>query len=999
MAKIGGMESYRIKLSSCKATKNSQFIGLLQYYANSAGTGQKLFSKDEVIQYVKVHSTLHCQAQPTKRSMAIKRHSRNNQLWEIVEDANEHPDWLPHGWIVKFKTRNSGQRRGEIYKCYVEPSTGFKFYSKPEVFRYLKTVKQNCAQWRIYQLGGLRNSRLESNADRIRRDPYYMDPVTGYVFRSKKEVQCYLETGEISRHAFLPEERDPSPAAKRPKLEHAATKQQLNAEELNDAAKRSPKDYVNVNGTVFKENSNTTCSEPSEQKVCSSSQCKEDAANNRVVLIPDADIVLQHNSLENRMKVKTKNTLSKSTNKKGLNMPLRISKRLAGGEPQLVTSPVLGALAKTLLLVPTSVNPDEKHMEKNVTDNGAGSNENSNDKKGLCLPLQSSKRLAGPEPELVACSTVVLPEKCLKQNVIDNCVESKEHCNDKKFMHLALRSSKRLAGLEPELVATSASSEQAEAEPELVTRSLVETRLKPNVTNNGSEFKENSNDKKGLCLSLWSSKRLAGLEPELVANLPSTVHAQITTQAPTTLIPAEKCPKFNGAESRENKASESEAELPKAKVLKRNQDKEFSADNILTLTPEVGIKQMLNCHESGMKRRGKMKTWSSSSKSGCKKQVKSALQYSKRLAGLESECVANSESSEQALQNGIMSGKREPIPAIKATMADEVSELHEAECKTSHPCHAPHVNNSFDKETSNKSQKSLDDQAVPKEKSQELETDNPLMNIIEKSNNEKTSIYWRKSKPRKELNLPCRSSKRLSELQPQPILSSITNDHALHVGVRKSNKTKAIIGVGVVPYSMADRAAQQVKAGPEVQHAHYCSADVTATLHEESSENRKEPLDDHTVTKAKSENLDTEKLNNEKPEPQVSFSFGDFWSDPCLEFAFKTLTGAIPIDHYLPIQNYFQQQVNASQTLRNGNLQHQVDPSQTQKDVSLTLPDLGLPSFDISGHFDNPEKQSESQPQRPLNSCSFLPSGIVTLPSCSSITFQQPQWEGNKSLN
>ena len=33
---------------------------------------------------------------------------------------------------------------------------------------------------------------------------YYTDPASGYVFRSKKAVLRYLETGEIGRDAFLP---------------------------------------------------------------------------------------------------------------------------------------------------------------------------------------------------------------------------------------------------------------------------------------------------------------------------------------------------------------------------------------------------------------------------------------------------------------------------------------------------------------------------------------------------------------------------------------------------------------------------------------------------------------------------------------------------------------------------------------------------------------------------------------------------------------------------
>lgn len=33
---------------------------------------------------------------------------------------------------------------------------------------------------------------------------YYIDPASGYIFRSKKAAIHYLETGEIGRLAFLP---------------------------------------------------------------------------------------------------------------------------------------------------------------------------------------------------------------------------------------------------------------------------------------------------------------------------------------------------------------------------------------------------------------------------------------------------------------------------------------------------------------------------------------------------------------------------------------------------------------------------------------------------------------------------------------------------------------------------------------------------------------------------------------------------------------------------
>lgn len=37
----------------------------------------------------------------------------------------------------------------------------------------------------------------------------------------------------------------------------------------------------------------------------------------------------------------------------------------------------------------------------------------------------------------------------------------------------------------------------------------------------------------------------------------------------------------------------------------------------------------------------------------------------------------------------------------------------------------------------------------------------------------------------------------------------------------------------------------------------------------------------------------------------------DTWSDACLEFAFKTLTGAMPVEENIAIQGRFQEPLNA----------------------------------------------------------------------------------------
>lgn len=54
--------------------------------------------------------------------------------------------------------------------------------------------------------------------------------------------------------------------------------------------------------------------------------------------------------------------------------------------------------------------------------------------------------------------------------------------------------------------------------------------------------------------------------------------------------------------------------------------------------------------------------------------------------------------------------------------------------------------------------------------------------------------------------------------------------------------------------------------------------------------------------------------DNEKPGSPLNIDFCDSWMDPCIEFAIKTLTGAIPVDCVLDMQESFQSQQSSSQT-------------------------------------------------------------------------------------
>ncbi|CAN6564965.1 unnamed protein product [Malus baccata var. baccata] len=85
--------------------------------------------------------------------------------------------------------------------------------------------------------------------------------------------------------------------------------------------------------------------------------------------------------------------------------------------------------------------------------------------------------------------------------------------------------------------------------------------------------------------------------------------------------------------------------------------------------------------------------------------------------------------------------------------------------------------------------------------------------------------------------------------------------------------------------------------------------------------------------------------------------FGGSWPYPCIEFAIKTLTGAIPADYDPHIEEYFQQQLSSSKT---------------QGTSDLTLKNVGLDNFcqtdDLCEQFCHAEvpmlkKQALSEPR------------------------------------
>ncbi|XP_077241768.1 uncharacterized protein LOC143882194 [Tasmannia lanceolata] len=191
-----------------KTYKSGSKVGS-NYKCYISPTGCKFYSKVEVFRYIKNGELDSETPKPKKRS------SSDNPVVPM-EDSSK---WLPSGWITEIRAIKEGAKAGSRYKRYISPN-GFTFYSKGEVLHYLKngTPTRKKRSFADNVVARIENSpdwlppgwtkeikfRMRQTGDGFRQDPYYIDPVTGCKFRSKRDVFRYLETGESGKHVIRP---------------------------------------------------------------------------------------------------------------------------------------------------------------------------------------------------------------------------------------------------------------------------------------------------------------------------------------------------------------------------------------------------------------------------------------------------------------------------------------------------------------------------------------------------------------------------------------------------------------------------------------------------------------------------------------------------------------------------------------------------------------------------------------------------------------------------
>ncbi|XP_073307686.1 uncharacterized protein [Primulina huaijiensis] len=161
------------------------------------------------------------------------KNSKRKKSFTVVNVESTPADGLPPGWVKEIKTSKSGNKiRKDPY--YVEPVNGYMFLSKKDALRYLETnnigscacmpkrkefdnLKLNKNEVTVASEstsveglphGWIKEIMTRKSGNKIRKDTYYTDPITGYMFRSKNDALRYLETSDIGSCAIKPKKRE-----------------------------------------------------------------------------------------------------------------------------------------------------------------------------------------------------------------------------------------------------------------------------------------------------------------------------------------------------------------------------------------------------------------------------------------------------------------------------------------------------------------------------------------------------------------------------------------------------------------------------------------------------------------------------------------------------------------------------------------------------------------------------------------------------------------------
>lgn len=241
----------------------------------------------------------------------------------------------------------------------------------------------------------------------------------------------------------------------------------------------------------------------------------------------------------------------------------------------------------------------------------------------------------------------------------------------------------------------------------------------------------------------------------------------------------------------------------------------------------------------------------------------------------------------------------------------------------------------------------------------------------------KTHIHLKRCKKRKPLSMPARSSKRLSGQQPDMLPNFGLSERALRAAVRKPGQTEANMLSNLEQNAADNGVAQEIDTKPQRE---LITESKVASLDTEMQNSVEKPSRDQAVEDQAMGQVNEiqDEENPRSQDAQLWYPFGDSLSDPCYEFAFKTLTGEISFEDALAFPGCFQPQIGTTYT--QGNVRSGMSEIDTS---SLFQNDVPFNSDSV--------QQNTTIDQLPANST--IPSGNINSSSCSNLGSQQPSLE------
>ncbi|KAF7828301.1 methyl-CpG-binding domain-containing protein 13-like isoform X1 [Senna tora] len=854
----------------------------------------------------------------------ISRNTNRNSL-QFLERGNEHPEWLPDGWNVDFKTRKSGPNMGAGYKCYINPLNGHKFYSKPEVLRYLETVNgSNCT------------------------------------FKNKKG--CTVE----------PSLSNPSYAAKRQKLKHSASEQLFAGKEASDKGilefsdgSSSKKEY---NAKMSAEN--MVAPVPTDKTVVKMHSQEDTATNHAEIKECYTEKVNEENH----------SAPSISKKKKELNVPQRFSRRLAGigldEAANTVTSEQGSQLPKgnlrapeyksrrrskksedsAVLLQQSEGGPAMELADKvstymNAPLSGDSSIESTNYSKippiideqlenrtavgvytekkspqhlNIVPKIESVHKMCGfqfskPEhqysPSLdfsatsleVARKTItgelpamgdphsgngLAPEvNFTKENklhvsqignsgVSESSIKSNKS-STKKEHHNPCRASKRIAGIEPDVITNSIDCKRA------------------------PEYKSRRRSKKSEVSAVLLQQSDGGPAMEHADHVSSYINAPLSGDSSIESRKYSKIPPITdeqpenlGDEKMNDEKSEPQQSIASLyswsdpclefaiKTLTGVLPIDDSVGSGPNLAPGIDLFEKSKSFECAKEssRDGNLQVNLKKSKN--KKVPRLPRRLSNRLAGHEPELVPALRALEYSSRK---SRKDKPTEAVVLTNGESVQLDASKETKLtldasdslksriieepSNKCEKSYEVQTV--EESSKSEKLYETENVPKEQQQKLETEagseTQLCSPVEKAIQHTSGSLETRV-------LEDSSNKSGKTYEAQTVGEPNKSGKLYECLTEVNSKTKLSL-----PY------------GKETEHIILASGSLETKLFEDSTNKSEQSYKAQTVFNER-QKLEAENFVDVRSEPETCLPFADFWSDPCLEFAIKTLTGALPVD-------------------------------------------------------------------------------------------------------